>query len=201
MLEQKLKVGAIVQLTKPAWTGGKLAAGTLHAQAPTLLSFGQPAGAAPLAGANPSFRWLTYYKGAITTMAFDGFDILTGDMSGCWLVAYLVGGAARLAHVGTDFMSATDSTLVKRTWDFTAQQANHTMIAGFQPNAAWDGQFPAAIKDWGVQGKVWGLVTAQFKLFSIYAFPGVVSMTTWRIAGIKEVATASKHRLSHLVGG
>ncbi len=200
MLEEKLKVGSVVQLAKPGWTGGVLAAGSMHAQTQTMLTFGHAVGAGKLVGVNPSFRWLTYYKGSITTMAFDGLDIVTGDMSGCWLVAYSVGGTARLAHVGTDYMSAPNSTLVKRTWDFTAQQADHTMLAGFQPNAAWDGHFPAAIKDWSVQGKVWGLVTAQLKLFSIYVFPGVTSMTTFRVAGIQEVASASKHKLSHLMG-
>jgi hypothetical protein len=73
------------------------------------------------------------------------------------------------------------------------------MIAGFNPMAAWGGKFPARKKDEGSQSKVWGLVTAQYKLFSIFAYPGLASKTTWRIAGIKPVETASKYKLSHLM--
>ncbi len=64
-----------------------------------------------------NFLWLTSFKGVITTVSLAGMDILTGDMSGCWIMLYAEGVDLWVAHVGTDPYNPAATAAVKQTWN------------------------------------------------------------------------------------
>jgi hypothetical protein len=80
----------------------------------------------PIADTRRAFVWLPYVPGKVTYVREGGYDILTGKISGCWIMRFLLDGVRYVAHVGTEQSSTSANTL--------------------RAYAAWD----AAVSDWGV---------------------------------------------------
>src|SRR5262245_27070643 len=69
------------------------------------------------AKAHRNFRWLPWIPGAIAETPLAGVDVLTGPMSGCWLVTYRRGGQTFAGHLGTDVADPTGTAAVNNAWN------------------------------------------------------------------------------------
>ena len=92
-------------------------------------------------GLSIQYSWLDYAPGRTAKFRAGNKDILTGLMSGCWLVRWVDQGVTYVAHVGTVNNKTTDDA-VKRT--FAAEIQTNMTASGFNPAAAWspNDQFP-----------------------------------------------------------
>jgi hypothetical protein len=122
MLEQKLIVNRFINLTlapppAPAYADGAFVLVPVQ-QCYLQESTGffkktstVQAGVGPKAHRN--FKWLPWLPGAISEVALIGADVLTGPMSGCWLVTYRKpNGVPHAGHLGTDIASPVRTAAV-----------------------------------------------------------------------------------------
>lgn len=83
----------------------------MHRHRTSQISQGQHAGKA-----HRNFRWLHWQKGKITYLPVAGPDILTGPMSGCWVVIFSMAGVNYVAHIGTAAPGSVETLQVKAAW-------------------------------------------------------------------------------------
>lgn len=62
------------------------------------------------------FTWLPYVAGKITYARVGTKPILTGKMSGCWLVLFRIRGQLCFGHIGTDSNNRNVTEDVKNAW-------------------------------------------------------------------------------------
>lgn len=217
MFEEKLVVGRF--LTMPLATVVTAIAGpegTVVDQPPKVSSIEQSVSSGGLfsrtktsgivAGQNQkarrNFNFLTYIPGLVTQTPLAGVDVLTGPMSGCWIMVYTHEGVTKVGHVGT-FLKPTDqkSIAAKAAWAaFTQQVPAPQLIAGFNPFTHWKERgFPLKVGDDG-NGSVYALVTTDHRLYSIYLYRqgGNAAPNTYRIAGLQEIVSAPRSALMHI---
>ena len=84
--------------------------------------------------AHRNFRWLHWQPGKITYLPLVGADILTGEMSGCWVVIFTMGGQLNVAHIGTYTAGSPATLQVKVAWANAFQAGLVVPVAAFQPN-------------------------------------------------------------------
>ena len=147
-----------------------------------------------------SCKWLEYFPGAITNINLGGMDVLTGPMSGCWVVIYKTkpNGIVHVGHIGTADNPTSPTTLaVKETWQNFAAANPNDFIAGFNPANAW--RVPPRPPKSGEMGfKIYGLVTADQKLYSIFTYIGsrqADNYTRHSIVGVKEIPRSGLRKL------
>lgn len=145
-----------------------------------------------------NFWWLPWLSGAISEVPMQGVDVLTGPMSGCWMVMYRKGSerTVYVGHVGTDLDRPYETEEVKKTWKQFAADNPGDVIAGFNPLRSWPDPLPAQ-KDGEGKAIVYGLLTTAQVLYGVFTYqqtdPGMV-----RIAGIKEFTSADVGTLQRL---
>lgn len=101
-----------------------------------------PASRGLVNGMNVPYTWLNYVHGRTAFIQAAGGDILTGFMSGCWIVVWTQGGARHVGHVGTvDSAKKTEppNTTVKQAFSaqFTGAMPTGSNLKGFNPAAPW----------------------------------------------------------------
>jgi hypothetical protein len=65
-----------------------------------------------------------------------GTDILTGKMSGCWLVIFDYRGVRSAGHIGTDTDPDTPNSIqAKNAWRNAVNNGQITPVAAFKPTA------------------------------------------------------------------
>ena len=138
------------------------------------------------------FRWLPWIRGAVCEVPMQGVGVLTGPMSGCWLMMYQRNGNLCVGHVGTDSNSAENTRQAKAYWNAFAARAAADIIAGFSPATGWKPNPP--VQQDGM-AQILGLLTPVGKLFAVLAVPqdktkGFGHTTTYRIADIVEMKSA-----------
>jgi hypothetical protein len=149
------------------------------------------------------YSWLDYAPGRTAKFQAGNKDVLTGLMSGCWLVRWMDKGVTYVAHVGTINSKVADDK-VKKT--FAAEIANNMTATGFNPAAAWtmndqvsliQEQTQGSIKAKVPQGRpgTFGLITPTGQFFSIFMF--MVANGEWVVAGCKPVAATAHAQLSN----
>lgn len=84
--------------------------------------------------AHRNFRWLHWQPGKITYLPLAGSDILTGPMSGCWVVIFNMAGIPYVAHIGTYDPGSPATLQVKAAWAAAFAAGTVQPIAAFQPN-------------------------------------------------------------------
>ena len=135
------------------------------------------------------FQFLPYQNGKISVVRQADVDVLSGPMSGCWLVMFLWQGSYYVAHVVTDFESKSSNFLTKAAWNYWVDtEASVTVIAGFNPYAQWCTS-PGFLSVQPSQGndafsKVFGLLTPNRELYSIHAYLQMGAENLYRIAGV-----------------
>ena len=135
------------------------------------------------------FQFLPYQNGKISVVRQVDVDVLSGPMSGCWLVMFLWQGSYYVAHVVTDFESKSSNFLTKAAWNYWVDtEASVTVIAGFNPYAQWCTS-PGFLSVQPLQGndafsKVFGLLTPNRELYSIHTYEQMREGNLYRIAGV-----------------
>lgn len=84
-------------------------------------------------------KWLKYQPGFVTTAPLaNGMPVLTGKMSGCWIIKYTHAGNDYVAHIGTDDSNNVLNVQAKNAWNNFVTSANPpTNITGFNPSRDW----------------------------------------------------------------
>lgn len=94
---------------------------------------GAPASAFVNAQRTWSFNFLNYVGGAVT-VSFLNNGVLTGPMSGCFLMRYSEGGVTKIAHVGTaNSPASADSIAAKQYWATLVGQPGVSAVMGGSP--------------------------------------------------------------------
>ena len=96
----------------------------------------QVVGGAHAAKGHRTFRWLPWVKGQVSSVPLAGGDILTGKMSGCWLVIFQLNGALYAGHIGTeDAPTSANSLQAKAAWRNAVNANQIAPVAAFNPVA------------------------------------------------------------------
>jgi hypothetical protein len=159
-----------------------------------------------------NFQWLAWIPGAISAVQTGG-DVLTGPMSGCWVVVFRRNGIEYVGHIGTAMTSNNPQSIaVKQAWYTFARGAGPGgVIAGFNPARAWPNvaSLPAQ-KPGDGRAVTFGLVTTNKELYAVLMYkgnapanateipPGQRASNIYRIAEIKNVQSENIDRLKGL---
>jgi len=216
MIESKLLVDRYIKWTNPLPRKvNKDAVGTWQQYFSTILSVMPSTGVFTKTsrveeGIHPkihrTFQWLTYIPGEVTFCQLipgaQGFDVLTGPMSGCFITLFKRSGELYVAHIGTDIALGTEKNeAIKESWNVFARNHPDDVVKGFNPVAAWQGALPKSDpKKEDPRPMVWGLVTATspYELYTVILFQQKSDLTVLRIAGIQNVKSATKEQLQNL---
>ena len=145
-----------------------------------------------------NFQFLGYYPYVITHLPTNGFDVLSGHFTGCWMILARFGGAEHVFHVGTEY-DHEKNKITKEKWNKWAQSHNADIIAGFQPNRHWLSETPILVGKEAINHvKIYGLITQNHQLFTIAAIKQIDTPNLYRIAGIQLIASAPKSHLCFL---
>jgi hypothetical protein len=160
-----------------------------------------------------NFQWLAWIPGAISAVQPSGKDVLTGPMSGCWVVVFRRNGIEYVGHIGTGMTSNDPQSIaVKKAWYTFARGAGPgDVIAGFNPARVWPSEASLPAKKPGDGRAVtFGLVTESKDLYAVVMYkgnapvnateipPGQRASNIYRIAEIKNVKSENTDRLKGL---
>jgi hypothetical protein len=170
-----------------------------------------------VAGTGPkvhrNFQWLAWIPGAISAVQLARGDVLTGPMSGCWVVVFRRNGSVSVGHIGTSaHPNDPQSIAVKRAWyTFATGALQGDVIAGFNPAREWPALASLPPQQPGDGRAVtFGLVTTDRELHAVLTYkgnasanatvipPGQRASNLYRIAEIKRVPSESPDRLRGL---
>ncbi len=149
--------------------------------------------------AHRNFKWLPWVSGRISEVALVGSDVLTGPMSGCWLVTYRKpNGVPHAGHLGTDIADPIGTAAVNATWNNFALANPGDVIGGFNPLRHWNGAIPASKSGDVSAPRFFGLFTTANQFHIVVAYQQTTNMNKLRIAGVQLVATAGLARLQQV---
>jgi hypothetical protein len=136
--------------------------------------------------------WLDYVHGRTSRTPITAYDILTGWMSGCWVVRWSDRGVSYVGHVGTIVGNSAVNKQVKQTF----ADAMGNVVSGFNPAAAWNFgeiQTLAAKLATGRPPQIMALVTTAGKFYSVLMLD--LGNNEWCSGGIKECRPASRDEI------
>ena len=122
------------------------------------------------ANQNVPYVWVNYVLGRTAYQQTAGTDVLTGFMSGCWIVTWTEAGNRHVGHIGTVESAAKDqppNSTVKATFSnkFTGAAPVGSQLKGFNPAAAWNmGDIKSVCKE---AGQNWGNLAGNAKLMAL----------------------------------
>lgn len=150
------------------------------------------------------YTWLNYVHGRTAFIQAAGGDILTGFMSGCWIVVWTQAGARHVGHIGTvDSAPKTQppNTTVKQGFRamFTGPMPVGSSLKGFNPAAPWGlneitsvcrEMDPRNYGQFTVRSKIMALVTRNDHFYSMLMVerPGNV----WVCGGYKRISSSGQ---------
>ena len=172
-LAQKAKIGA--------QRAREHASSQLHRQRTSATGVGA------VAKARRNFVWLEWLGGLVSEVQPNGVDVLTGPMSGCWIMEYMRAGVPYVGHVGT-VMTALDplSVAARNSWNAFAAGIPLGARSGFNPfNDPWVGVVPGPQPGEAAR-KTFALVTAAGTFHTVITYPQANRPTRIRIAGIQQ---------------
>lgn len=145
-----------------------------------------------------NFQWLGWWGGAISQVPRFK-DVLTGPMSGCWIIVYRRNGIEYVAHIGKNKASQEQTTAVVQGWNNYARAHQNDIICGFNPFRFWAPRMPAQnpLTDNGVH-QCFALITRnpEPRLFSVLTYRQKVDSSLLRIAGIEEIESSNRDQLT-----
>lgn len=206
MIEQKLIVGRFLNLTI---TGAKpvAALGSFVTQNAMAMTIEESSGSkiktsnvvlGTGAKAHRNFQWLHWVPGRICEVPFNNLDVLTGPMSGCYIVNYKRAGVEYVGHIGTDLGPATaNSVAAKNSWNAFATNNPMQVLGGFKPK--WNGTLPPTQPGDHSYGMptVFGLVT-QREYYTVVTYQQKDFSGKYRIAGLQKDPSVPLATLQHL---
>lgn len=136
--------------------------------------------------------WLDYVYGRTSRVPVGPYDVLTGFMSGCWIVYWWDRGVRYVSHVGTIGNPGVDKQ-VKSTF----ARAMGQNAKGFNPFKAW-----STAEMVGLQGRlkamarpqILALVTTTGQFYSVLMFD-LVQNNEWCCGGAKPCPPVSRDGL------
>lgn len=140
-----------------------------------------------------NFHWLKWVPPYIAHMPLGGVDVLTGPMSGCWIITYKWPAAADaiyVGHLGTMGVTQRDDAM-KAGWNQFAAASPAALISGFQPNRAFTNELEGQGKNDDEWTFIFGLVTPQQKFYSIKLYRIGRLGREFRVIAVKEVTPTS----------
>jgi hypothetical protein len=196
MIETKLIVGRYFNFVMPKSTKGIL--GTFMTQPQISLTIQESTGfftktsnisAGTGSKAHRNFQWLNWVAGAVNQVAFGNLDVLTGPMSGCWIMKYKIAGIEYIGHVGTFNKADSPQSIASKTaWNAFANANPLDVVGGFKPK--WNGVWPPSIKGDNTTGQTtFGLVTGG-DYYTVAAWRKQ-DLTGYRIAGLQKDTSAA----------
>jgi hypothetical protein len=93
------------------------------------------------ATAERNFVWLPWLPGKVSYIPVAGnTPIVTGEMTGCWLVLFRLRGALCFGHIGTEGgMNTTNSVQARQAWKIAERGGLVQSVKAFQPRATAPG--------------------------------------------------------------
>jgi hypothetical protein len=132
---------------------------------------------------NIPYKWLTYAPGRTSKRMLAAGDVLTGRMSGCYIVTWTENGQRWVGHVGTVDNQPAANRQVKA--NFAAAMRNFQNVSGFSPLAAWSpneiGPKLSTFKR-SVGPSIMALVTTSGAFYSLLMFS---VNNDWCVGGMK----------------
>ena len=203
MIESKLIVGRYLNFVMPKST--KAILGTFMTQPQQLKTIQESTGfftktsnvnAGTGMKAHRNFQWLNWVAGAINQVTFGNLDVLTGPMSGCWIMKYKIGGIEYVGHVGT-FNSADspESIAAKTAWNAFAVANPNDILGGFKPK--WNGAWPPCIKGDKTTGQTTFALVSGGDFYTVAAIRKE-DLTGYRIVGLQQNNSASLNVIQNL---
>ena len=143
-------------------------------------------GLGAVAKAHRNFLWQEWIPGLVSEVEMAGVDVLTGPMSGCWIMSYVRNNTRYVGHVGTDNLPTTaNSIAAKAAWNAYVAGAAPGSFSGFNPfNDPWAGPVPQQLPGESAR-KTFALVTALNVFHTVICYPQTNKPTRIRIAGIQ----------------
>ncbi len=136
-----------------------------------------------------NFHWLKWLPPYIAQIPLGAVDVLTGPMSGCWVITYRWPGAAGdpvyVGHLGTCGTKALDDEM-KAGWNQFAAQNPNALISGFQPNRAFADNLEGGLKP-GEYTSIFALVTTDRRFYAVKLGRVGPFGTRFHIVKVKEV--------------
>lgn len=137
--------------------------------------------------AHRTFRWLPWVLGKVSCISLSGGDVLTGTMSGCWLVVFRHNGIEYAGHIGTDTSPATPNTIqAKAAWRNAVTAGTITPIAAFNPVGTTQ---PAPQNLKGEAAEFYGAFSTTGQCYNVILTSTRDSGRTRRIAHVANSAT------------
>jgi hypothetical protein len=171
-------------INQSAREGGK----TFGAKQSTMVEM--PAGHG--AKAHRNFVWLPYVTGAVTMVPLAQADVLTGQMSGCWLIICQLRQppyTKYACHIGTKEESEAThhiNVAVKKAWKDYYDEGGIDIIGGFNPMRSL-ARIPKKKPDEVGKGfGLWAVMTPTNRFYNVFCFQ---QGTFWRIAHVGLVAS------------
>ncbi len=134
-----------------------------------------------------NFHWLKWIPPYISQIPLGTIDVLTGPMSGCWVITYKWPGAAGdpvyVGHLGTCGTKDWDDSM-KAGWNQFAANNPDALISGFQPNRAFPNVDEGMKK--GEFTSIFALVTTDRKYYAVKLGRQGTHGTRYRIVKVVE---------------
>jgi hypothetical protein len=210
MIQQKLEVGRYLNFPSP--TPQPLAAGAAAvlfdfvSLQPMPLHIDESTGvftkvSAVSAGAHATkghrnFNWLEYRPGYITEVPLTT-DVITGPMSGCFLVIYRRAGAYYAGHIGTadsdrvfnsrQYEKDEINDAVKNTWNTFARAHPGDLVGGFNPLRGLKKNVPPKKNDESAVN-VFGVMTTTNLFYAMALYTQTSNTAIKRIGLLEQIA-------------
>ena len=135
-----------------------------------------------------NFHWLKWIPPYTAQIPLGGVDILTGPMSGCWVIPYRWPGTAatdpiHVGHLGTCGNKEWDDGM-KAGWNQFAANHPNALISGFQPNRAFANDLDVGP---GEFTNIFALVTPDRRYHAVKLGRVGIQGSKFRIVKVKEV--------------
>lgn len=137
-----------------------------------------------------TFRWMPWVKGKVACVPLAGSDILTGTMTGCWLVIFTRNGVRYAGHIGTfNDANTPESIQAKAAWRGAVNAGLITPVAAVNPVGPTLPPFSAMNLKNGV-ASIYGGLTPSGTIYTIvFSLTGVGGTGPARIAHVAQVPT------------
>lgn len=81
-----------------------------------------------------NFKWLPWILGKVSYVPLNNDIIITGEMSGCWLIIFTLNGQTCFGHIGTFQDSSHPRTIEAiQAWKIAKRSGKVTNVQGFNP--------------------------------------------------------------------
>lgn len=123
------------------------------------------------------FTWLPYIPGKVTYTREAGHAILTGKMSGCWIIRFQLNGVKYVAHIGTEeSCNSFNTRQAYAAWYRAVSECGVTLTAAFNPIRSLNITQLVSL-DKKLSKEFYSVIDAQGRVYTLVL--GMSSHSTW----------------------